>query len=68
MSKKSTITHIATLHAAMDRVIAGLETDQFKVAVAKEITNAAGKRINAFRTQLEYYKLRKQKPTIAALK
>ena len=64
---KPQVTHINTLHATLDQVIADLTAGNTKTAIAKEINNAAGKRIMAFRTQLEYYKLRQQKPSIPAL-
>jgi hypothetical protein len=61
-------SHINSLHETLDEVIEGLKKETIKIVDAKEITNAAGKRITAFRTQLEYYKLRKERPRISALK
>jgi len=46
------------LSSVMDRV----EKDKAFIPQAMEINNAAGKLIGTVRTELEYYKLRREKP------
>ena len=45
-----------------------LESHQIDVKEAAEMHNSAGKIINTVRTQLEYSKLRKEKPQIDFMK
>lgn len=61
------VSHINTLHAALDEVIAGVKAGTLNTVAARAVNSAAGKRITAFRTQLEYHKLRRETPKIAAL-
>lgn len=45
-----------------------LKTGEIDLKIAGELNNCAGKIINTVRTQLEYSKLRKEKPEIGFLK
>ncbi len=60
-----------TMRELRDQIIAttaGLKDGSLDIRIAIELNNAAGKIINTVRTQLEYSKLRKEKPEITFLK
>lgn len=48
----------------LSAVFMNLKTEKLAPKVAKEMNNSAGKIISASKAQLEYYSLRKEKPTI----
>lgn len=60
-----------TMRELRNQIIAtteGLKNGTVDIKIAIELNNAAGKIINTVRTQLEYAKLRKEKPEINFLK
>lgn len=56
------------LRDGLAEIFDDLGTGNIDLKVAAEKNNSAGKIINTVRTQLEYHKLRKDKPEIAFLK
>ena len=56
------------LRNALCEVFASLKSGKIKSKDATEMNNTAGKIINSTRAQLEYHKLRKDKPEIDFLK
>ncbi len=59
---------IRELREELAEVFKGLKSGAMEMKLAAEMNNAAGKMINTVRTQLEYHKLRKDKPQIDFLK
>lgn len=60
--------NIKELREELIKVFEGLKKDTIDLKKAAEMNNTAGKVINTIRAQLEYHKLRKDKPQIDFLK
>lgn len=63
MERKKVNERVDHLDEVLEKIMAG----EMDLATAKEIHNNHGKAINWTRTQLEYSKLRKEKPNIPIL-
>ena len=59
---------MSELRKELAKVFDGVVSGEMELKIASEANNAAGKIINTVRTQLEYHKLRKDKPEIDFLK
>jgi len=62
------MTTIKELRKQIIETTEGLKSGTIDLKIAAELNNSAGKIINTVRTQLEYAKLRKEKPEIMFLK
>jgi len=63
----SKIKNLGDLWDRLALTFDGLEAGDIEHKVAAELNNTAGKMINLAKTQLEYYALRKETPTITFL-
>ena len=61
------IANISQLRTKLLEALVWVKTDPKRVAQCKEISNTAGKVIATVRTELEYAKLRAEKPEVPFL-
>lgn len=66
--KVKTPTNVTELRQSLSSAFAGLSNDELSIKAATEISNMAGKINATLKSQLEYAKLRKEKPDIPFLK
>jgi hypothetical protein len=62
-----TMKNVSELRDQLSQVFAELRSGAIKAKDASELANIAGKLINSAKVQIEYYALRKDKPSIPFL-